>query len=64
MKRKRDEIELIQHVLKKFKHCRKRNMENDLNEIFKKIKLNDYHETCRKSVISENQQRRDILVYT
>ena len=62
MKRKHEE-DNFHTVLKKFRHCRKRNMEYDLNEIFKKIKLDN---SCKDSLdkpISYTQQRRDILVY-
>jgi hypothetical protein len=63
MKRKRDDNFIyVNSALKKLKICRKRNIDVDnLNEVFKKIKLNN-----NSSVISNRdyiQKRRDMLLY-
>ena len=63
MKRKRENDEITHTVLKKFKLCRKRNMDNDLNEVFKKVKLSENPDSERDKMISYNQQQRDILLY-
>jgi len=63
MKRTRDDDFIyVNSALKKLKICRKRNIDVDnLNEVFKKIKLNN-----KSSDISDHdyiQKRRDMLVY-
>lgn len=54
----------FQTIFKKIKICRKRcNINDDLNKIFKRIKLG--HEVNNdKKISAYNQYRRDILVYT